>query len=163
MVIVLDNVRSALNVGSIFRTADTFLIEAVYLCGITAQPPHREILKTALGATQNVRWKYFKDCEEAIAELRTTGYKIICAEQTAHSEKLHEFMPNRNEKHAVIFGNEISGIDQRIINLTDVCIEIPQHGLKHSLNIAVCAGIVIWDLFVKLNYEIHPAMDNNNS
>ena len=148
IIIVLDNIRSLNNIGSVFRTADAFLIEAVYLCGITAQPPHREIQKTALGATESVNWKYYPTTIEAIQELKTNGYKIASIEQAKNSTMLNEFNPNK-EKIAVVFGNEVKGVEQDVINESDVVIEIPQHGTKHSLNISVSCGIVIWDLFNK--------------
>jgi 23S rRNA (guanosine2251-2'-O)-methyltransferase len=150
VVIVLDNVRSALNVGSIFRTADAFLIEAIYLCGITAQPPNRDIQKTALGATETIAWKYFGNTKDAVTGLKSNNYKIIAAEQTSSSILLDKYIPQPNEKIAIVFGNEISGIDQEIINSADHAIEIPQAGMKHSLNIAVCVGIVVWEIYRKL-------------
>jgi 23S rRNA (guanosine2251-2'-O)-methyltransferase len=151
IIIVLDNIRSLNNIGSVFRTADAFLIEAVYLCGITAQPPHREIQKTALGATESVYWEYFTTTTEAINQLKTKGYKVAAIEQAENSIMLNEFTPP--EKLAVIFGNEVNGVEQEAINLSDYVIEIPQQGTKHSLNISVSCGVVIWDLFVKLKVE----------
>ena len=151
IVIVLDNVRSLNNIGSTFRTADAFLIEAVYLCGITAQPPHREIQKTALGATETVTWKYFKDTTEAIKELKTKDYQIATIEQAENSTLLNEFEINSNKKIAVVFGNEVKGVEQEVIDKSDVVIEIPQFGTKHSLNISVSVGIVLWDLFQKIS------------
>lgn len=150
LIIVLDNVRSAFNVGSIFRIADAFLVESVYLCGITAFPPNREIQKTALGATETVSWKYYTQCIDAITELKKMNFKIIAAEQADASVKLNEFNPMQGEKLAVVFGHEVNGIEQQIIDQSDLCIEIPQHGTKHSLNIAVCAGIIVWNLSQKL-------------
>jgi len=147
IIIILD--RSLNNIGSIFRTADAFLIEAIYLCGITAQPPHREIQKTALGATETVHWKYFNTTIEAIKELKKVGYQIAAIEQTENSVPLIDFYLKKNEKIAIIFGNEVSGVEQEAINLSDLVIEIPQQGTKHSLNISVCAGIVIWDVTTK--------------
>mgnify|MGYP002713072945 CR=1 FL=1 len=149
IIIVLDNIRSLNNIGSVFRTADAFLIEAVYLCGITAQPPHREIQKTALGATESVDWKYFSNTIDAIEELKNEGYKIASIEQAENSVMLDTFFPG-NEKLAVIFGNEVKGVEQEIIDQSDVVIEIPQYGTKHSLNISVSCGVVIWDLFLKM-------------
>lgn len=149
VVIVLDDIRSAYNVGSVFRTADAFLAEAIYLCGFTPVPPHREIQKTALGANETVSWKYFKSAVSAIEELRHSGYKIAAVEQTENSVVLNKFFAAKGEKLAVVFGNEVGGVAQPVIDSADVCIEIPQFGTKHSLNIAVCAGIVIWDLFLK--------------
>ncbi|MCO6500633.1 MAG: RNA methyltransferase [Vicingus serpentipes] len=150
IVIVLDNIRSLNNIGSTFRTADAFIIEAIYLCGITAQPPHREIQKTALGATETVVWKYFKETSEAIKELKTKGYQIAAIEQAENSVMLNELEINLNNKIAVVFGNEVKGVEQQVINESDLVIEIPQFGTKHSLNIAVSVGIVIWDLFQKI-------------
>ena len=151
IIAVLENVRSAYNVGSVFRTADAFLLEGIYLCGYTAFPPHKEIKKTALGAEDTVHWKHFKTIKEAIDDLRSLGYKIFAIEQAAGSALLHQLAPNK-EKIAVIFGNEVTGVEQATIGLTDGCIEIPQLGMKHSLNISVSAGIVVWDLFQKLHY-----------
>ena len=150
VVIVLDNVRSHLNVGSIFRTADAFLIEAIYLCGITGIPPHRDIHKTALGATDTVVWKHFPSALDAIVELKANSYKIISIEQADKSTLLNDFIPQQEEKYAVIFGNEVDGVNQEIVSLSDVVVEIPQYGMKHSLNIAVSVGVVIWDVFSKL-------------
>ena len=144
VIAVLENVRSAYNVGSVFRTADAFLIEAVYLCGYTAFPPHKEIKKTALGAEETVRWKHFRNPADAIAELRAQEYAVYAVEQAEESFALHEFRPLG--KIAVIFGNEVTGVEQDTIAQTDGCIEIPQWGMKHSLNIATAAGIVLWEL-----------------
>ena len=152
IIIVLDNIRSLNNIGSVFRTADAFLIEAVYLCGITAKPPHREIQKTALGATETVEWKHFESTTEAIKELKQNGYKIASIEQTENSTMLNEFSFNENEKLSVIFGNEVKGVEQGAIDLSDVIIETPQYGTKHSLNISVSAGIVIWELYRKISF-----------
>ncbi len=149
IIIVLDNIRSLNNIGSVFRTADAFLIEAVYLCGITATPPHREIQKTALGATETVTWEHFDNTSDAIKKLKENNYKIASIEQTENSTMLNEFTLNKNEKLAVIFGNEVKGVEQEAIDISDAVIEIPQHGTKHSLNISVSCGIVIWDLFQK--------------
>ncbi|MEI8226377.1 MAG: RNA methyltransferase, partial [Bacteroidota bacterium] len=143
-VIVLDNVRSQSNVGSIFRTADAFLTKAIYLCGITAKPPHREIQKTALGATESVTWKYFPKTTDAILDLKEEGYKIIGIEQTEGSVELQDMHVKKGEKYALIFGHEVDGVDQNVLNLCDFCVEIPQFGTKHSFNIAVSAGIVLW-------------------
>ena len=145
-VIVLDNVRSQSNVGSIFRTADAFLTKAIYLCGITAKPPHREIQKTALGATESVTWKYFPKTTDAILDLKEEGYKIIGIEQTEGSVELQDMHVEKGEKYALIFGHEVDGVDQNVLNLCDFCVEIPQFGTKHSFNIAVSAGIVLWEL-----------------
>jgi 23S rRNA (guanosine2251-2'-O)-methyltransferase len=145
MVIVLDNVRSMNNVGSVFRTADAFLLEGLYLCGVTAKPPHREIQKTALGATDTVNWKYFETTLEAVNSLRNEGYKIYAVEQADKSIMLDKLIPEPG-KIALVFGNEISGVEQAVIDVCDACIEIPQYGTKHSLNLAVSAGIVIWEV-----------------
>ncbi len=145
VVLVLDNVRSLHNVGSAFRTADSFLIEAIYLCGVTGTPPHREIEKTALGATQSVNWKYFKTTTEAVAELRSQGYFIAAVEQAQHAVKLNCFQ-KPEAALALIAGNEVYGVEQEVIDLCDTCIEIPQFGTKHSLNVAVSIGIVLWEL-----------------
>lgn len=144
--IVLDNVRSMHNVGSVFRTADAFLLEKIYLCGYTPQPPHRDIHKTALGATETVEWKYYPKCVDAINFLKDNGYTIIAVEQTEQSIFLNKFSFANNSKLAVIFGNEVNGIDEEILKLCDSCIEIPQMGMKHSLNISVAAGIVLWEI-----------------
>jgi len=149
--IVLDNIRSLNNIGSIFRTADAFRIEGIYLCGITACPPHREIQKTALGATESVDWKYFEDIEEAIAELKKNSYKILAAEQTDHSTKLNHFIPEKDQKYALVFGNEINGVCPFVVEYADACIEIPQYGTKHSFNVTVSAGIILWDILFKMN------------
>jgi tRNA G18 (ribose-2'-O)-methylase SpoU len=145
IILVLDNVRSLNNVGSVFRTADSFLIEAVYLCGVTGVPPHKDIEKTALGATQTVSWKYFKTTAEAIVELRKQDYFIAAVEQAKHSMMLNRFeKPTR--PLALIAGNEVYGVEQEVIDQSDACIEIPQFGTKHSLNVAVSVGIVLWEM-----------------
>ncbi len=143
IVLVLDNIRSAWNVGSIFRTADAFSVRMIYLCGITACPPHREILKTALGATESVPWKYMAKTIEAIQELKEKGYVIAAVEQTSSSILLQHFACAANQ--ALIFGNEINGVQQDILPFCDSIIEIPQRGMKRSLNVAVCAGMVLWE------------------
>lgn len=148
--IVLDNIRSLNNVGSIFRTADAFLVESIYLCGITATPPHREIQKTALGATDSVEWEYYKETSGAIANLRSKGYTIIAIEQAEGSTSLLDYHPEEEEKYAFIFGHEVRGVEQSIVDLSDLVIEIPQYGTKHSFNISVSAGIILWDHFIKL-------------
>jgi len=145
-IIVLDNVRSQSNVGSVFRTADAFLTEAIYLCGITATPPHREIAKTALGATESVSWKYFPQTIEAIAELRARGYRLVGIEQAAGSTELQNMKISKDEKYALIFGHEVNGVSQEVLDQCDICVEIPQFGTKHSFNISVSAGIVLWEL-----------------
>ena len=146
VIAVLENVRSAYNVGSVFRTADAFLLESVYLVGYTAFPPHKEIKKTALGAEDTVQWKHFKKMQEAIKDLQDHGYKIFAVEQAEKSFKLHTTAFEQGEKIAVIFGNEVTGVEEATIDLCDGCIEIPQLGMKHSLNISVAAGIVLWEL-----------------
>jgi tRNA G18 (ribose-2'-O)-methylase SpoU len=150
LIIVLDNVRSQSNVGSVFRTADAFLTEAVYLCGITSKPPHREISKTALGATDSVNWKYFENTLDAITELRSKGYRIIGIEQVEGSVELQDFIAAEGEKYALIFGHEVYGVNESVIKLCDLCIEIPQFGTKHSFNISVSAGIILWEFNKKL-------------
>ncbi|MDR1632205.1 MAG: RNA methyltransferase [Dysgonamonadaceae bacterium] len=146
LVVVLDNVRSLHNVGSVFRTCDAFLVEAVYLCGITATPPHVEIHKTALGAEDSVAWKYFEKTLDAVEELKQQNYHIAAIEQAENSVYL-EKLTLTGGKYAVIFGNEVKGIDQEVMNRCDSCIEIPQFGTKHSLNVSVAAGIIIWEIF----------------
>lgn len=146
IIVVLDNIRSLNNIGSVFRTADAFLIEAIYLCGITAQPPHRDIQKTALGATETVTWKYFESTIEALNDLTKQHYKIASIEQTENSTMLDKFKVTETEKWALVFGNEVNGVEQDVINQSDVVIEIPQYGTKHSLNIAVSTGIVVWEI-----------------
>ena len=150
IVIVLDNIRSMNNVGSVFRTSDAFLIEKIFLCGITPKPPHREIQKTALGATETVEWEYKHTTFDAIDELKGKGYLIYSIEQAVGSIMLNDFIFPKQEKVAIVFGNEVEGVDQEIINISNGVIEIPQFGTKHSLNISVSAGIVIWDLFQKM-------------
>lgn len=150
IIIVLDNIRSMHNVGSIFRTCDAFRIEALFLCGITAQPPHREIQRTALDATETVDWKYFESIFEAVNGLKKNGYKVFGIEQVDKSVLLNDFFPEKNKKIALILGNEIEGVSDDILPLIDSCIEIPQFGMKHSLNVSVSAGIVIWDIINKI-------------
>ena len=150
VVIVLDNVRSMNNIGSVFRTADAFLVNSIYLCGITATPPHRDIQKTALGATDSVNWKYFKDTQLAVSELKQEGYKIYSLEQVEGSISLIEFTPDPADKIAFVFGHEIKGVAQEIIDFSDQSIEIPQLGTKHSFNISVSTGIVLWDYYCKI-------------
>lgn len=152
-VIVLDNVRSLNNVGSIFRTADAFLVEAVYLCGITATPPHREIHKTALGATESVAWRYFENAVEAVRELKSRGYAIISVEQADEAVPLDRFTAEAGKRYALVFGHEIRGVSEEVVNLSDACIEIPQYGTKHSFNVAVSTGIVLWELTGRMSGE----------
>lgn len=150
VVIVLDNIRSLYNIGSVFRSADAFLIQGIYLCGITATPPHREIQKTALGATDSVAWQYHENTQIAIDELKKNEFKIYCVEQTSNSILLQNIQLNADEKMALVFGNEVNGVAQDIINQADGVIEIPQFGSKHSFNIAVSAGIVMWEVYKKM-------------
>jgi tRNA G18 (ribose-2'-O)-methylase SpoU len=145
IVVVLENIRSAYNVGSIFRTADAFLLQGMYICGYTAYPPHKEIRKTALGADETVQWKHFKKVQDALDELRAEGFKIYAVEQASNSIHLQQFNYG-GEKVAVILGNEVTGVEQSTIEQTDGCIEIPQLGMKHSLNVSVAAGVVLWEL-----------------
>ena len=155
IIVVLENIRSAYNVGSVFRTSDAFLIEAIYIIGYSAKPPHKEIKKTALGAEETVTWKYFKTSAEAVDELKIRKYKVYAVEQAEESYKLHSANFRQNEKIAVVFGNELTGVEQTTIHLCDGCIEIPQLGMKHSLNIATAAGIVLWEL---IRSKIAPAV-----
>ncbi|MFW5821053.1 MAG: RNA methyltransferase [Bacteroidota bacterium] len=148
--VVLDNVRSLNNIGSVFRTCDAFRIEKVYLCGITAQPPHKDIHKTALGATESVEWEYFRETTGLINKLKDSGYIIFSAEQTDSSTLLENLSLSSEEKYALVFGHEVKGVDQKVIDLSDASLEIPQYGTKHSLNISVSAGIVLWEVFKKL-------------
>jgi 23S rRNA (guanosine2251-2'-O)-methyltransferase len=150
--ILLDNIRSLHNVGSVFRTADAFRIEKIYLTGITGTPPHREIEKTALGATASVEWQHKESPGAAVTELKNQGYKIIIVEQTSESVPLQNLNPISNEKYCLVFGNEVDGVSEEVIAQGDLAVEIPQTGTKHSLNISVCAGIVVWELFRKLKF-----------
>lgn len=151
MVIVLDNIRSMSNIGSVFRTSDAFLIEEIHLCGISSCPPNKEIHKTALGATESVKWKYFENTMESIKSLREESYQIISVEQAQNSVKLNKFSVEKDTKIAFVFGNEVKGVQQEIIDESDFCLEIPQYGTKHSLNISISAGIVIWHAFNAMN------------
>jgi len=151
LVIVLDNVRSLNNVGSAFRTSDAFLVEKIFLCGITGTPPHKDIQKTALGATESVTWEYAATTLEAIQKLKKLGYIICALEQVERSTKLHEFSPNPDFKYALVFGNEVFGVEEDVILESDHVIEIPQLGTKHSLNISVTMGIALWDFLVKMD------------
>lgn len=152
--IVLDNVRSLHNVGSAFRTADAFRIEKIILTGITGTPPHREIHKTALGATDSVAWQYAERTADAIQQLKAEGYSIVSIEQTSESRPLNTFEIPAGEKFALIFGNEVNGVSEEAIALTDVALEIPQHGTKHSLNVSVCLGIVVWEMYRHLMLKV---------
>ncbi len=148
-VVVLDNIRSLNNIGSVFRTSDAFLIKKIYLCGITATPPHREIQKSALGATESVNWEYFSHTADPIFKLRDQGYTIYSIEQVDDSIKLDKLSISQTDQIALVFGHEVKGVGEEVINLSDYCIEIDQYGTKHSLNISICAGIVIWEVFKK--------------
>jgi len=150
LVVVLDNVRSRHNIGSVFRTGDAFRAEEILLCGITATPPNVEIHKTALGAEDAVRWRYFEDTLEAVKALKTSGYTVVAIEQAENSISLESFTVEKDRKYAVILGHEVHGVQQSVIDASDGCIEIPQYGTKHSLNVSVAAGIVIWDFFQRL-------------
>lgn len=149
IVVVLDNIRSMHNVGSVFRTADAFLIEAIYLCGYTPQPPHRDIHKTALGATETVHWRYYATTSEAVEELRNQYYEVFAVEQVTDSIPLNQLYQEPNEKIALIFGNEVNGVDAAVLPMCKGSIEIPQFGMKHSLNVSIAAGIVLWELVRK--------------
>lgn len=153
LVLVLDNVRSMHNVGSVFRTADGFLLQGIVLCGYTPVPPHRDIQKTALGATETVEWQYFPTTTEAVIALRDAGYVVMAIEQAVNSTMLDAFEPVANKPLALVFGNEVTGVDAEVMKLMDGCIEIPQSGMKHSLNISVSTGIVVWDIFVKMKKQ----------
>ena len=144
LIVVLDDVRSMYNVGSVFRTCDTFRVEAVYLCGISCTPPATEIHKTALGAEESVSWKYFKTAVEAVKELKKQGYTVYSVEQVEHSTKLQTFVPEKGQKYAVVMGNEVKGVHQEVVDASDGCLEIPQLGTKHSMNVSVTAGIIIY-------------------
>ena len=149
VILVLDNVRSLHNVGSAFRTADAFFVEKIYLCGITGTPPNREITKTALGATESVSWDYVKDTAELVKQLKDEGYAIASIEQTDESVLLNNFKPDPNQKYCFVFGNEVFGVDDNVIALSDLSLEIPQYGTKHSLNVSVAIGIILWDYLSK--------------
>ncbi|OJU37194.1 MAG: RNA methyltransferase [Bacteroidales bacterium 45-6] len=153
LVVVLDQVRSLNNIGSVFRTSDAFRIESIYLCGITATPPHPEIHKTALGAEFSVDWKYFENTADAVRELQSQAVRVFAIEQVDMSVMLQDFEVQPRARYAIVFGNEVKGVDQEVVNLCNGSIEIPQFGTKHSLNVSVTAGIVIWDLFQKLNHS----------
>lgn len=147
VVVVLDNIRSMHNIGAVFRTSDAFLVEKIYLCGITATPPNKEIRKTALGATESVDWEYVAEIHELISQLKNENYMILSVEQTEGSLSLLDFEIKPNAKYALILGNEVDGVQQIVINESDFCVEIPQDGTKHSLNVSVCAGIVLWEFY----------------
>lgn len=153
IIIVLDDIRSLHNIGSVFRTADAFLIEKIYLCGITATPPNKEIHKTALGATETVAWEHHKEVLEVIEDLKNDQVTVLAIEQVQGAVLLQDFVVDTSKKYALVFGNEVFGVSQKAVGLCDGCIEIPQLGTKHSLNISVSAGIVIWDLFSKMKFQ----------
>ena len=152
LIVVLDNIRSLNNIGSVFRTSDAFLIEKIYLCGITAKPPHKDIHKTALGATDSVAWEYREDTLTLIKELHKENIQTIAIEQADKSVMLQDFTPKKETKYAIIMGNEVKGVQQEVVSKADYVIEIPQYGTKHSLNISVTTGIVLWDLFKKITF-----------
>jgi len=152
LIVILDNIRSLNNIGSVFRTADAFRIEKIYLCGITAKPPHKDIHKTALGATDSVDWEYVENTLEIVEKLKSQNIKVLSIEQVENSIKLQECRPVKGQKYALIFGNEVKGVQQDVVDASDACIEIPQFGTKHSLNISVSVGIVLWDFFSKLEW-----------
>ncbi|MBA3649221.1 MAG: RNA methyltransferase [Chitinophagales bacterium] len=154
VVVVMDNVRSGHNVGSVFRTGDAFRVATLYLCGITATPPNREVMKTALGSSDSVPWRYFHETHDALEELKQQGYEVCFIEQTTQSISLNVFFPSKEKKYALVFGNEVEGIQSNLFPLGDRAIEIPQFGTKHSFNIAVAAGIVLWDFWMKLKLAI---------
>ena len=151
LIVILDNVRSLNNIGSVFRTSDAFRISHIYLCGITATPPHKDIQKTALGSTDAVDWSYAKDTFEVVKNLQKQNVKVMAIEQAENAQMLHDFTPQKNTTYAVVFGHEVKGVAQQVVNQCDGVIEIPQFGTKHSLNIAVSCGVVLWDLFSKMN------------
>lgn len=151
--VVLDNIRSAMNVGSVFRSADAFGIEHIYLCGITAVPPHREILKSAIGATESVAWSYHESTKECLTHLKRRGWKIVGIEHTSQSRNIVDFVPDPSQPVAIVFGNEVEGLSDDTLEDLDICFEIPQTGTKHSLNVSVCAGIVLWYCFEKIRFN----------
>lgn len=156
VIVVLENIRSAYNVGSAFRTADAFLLESIYTTGYTAHPPHKQVSKTALGADESVHTRHFPDAPSAIEELKQAGYKVLAVEQAENSIQLHEFTTDTHQKIAFVFGNEVTGVEQSTILCCDGCLEIPQLGMKHSLNISVAVGIVLWEIVRKRLIATHP-------
>ncbi|OBQ55149.1 RNA methyltransferase [Tamlana sp. s12] len=150
IIIILDNIRSLNNIGSVFRTSDAFLIEKIYLCGITAKPPHKDIHKTALGSTETVAWEYVENTIDLVEKLKTEGIKVASIEQAESATMLNDFTVENNTKYALVFGNEVKGVSQGVVTASDAIIEIPQFGTKHSLNISVSCGVVVWDIFSKL-------------
>ena len=155
LIVILDNIRSLNNIGSVFRTSDAFLIEKIYLCGITATPPHKDIHKTALGATESVAWEYAADTLSLVEKLKNEGVILASIEQAENSTMLQDFKVETRKKYAVVFGNEVKGVQQKVVSASDYCIEIPQLGTKHSLNISVSVGVVLWDLFKKFQYKLN--------
>lgn len=153
VVVILDNIRSLNNVGAVFRTSDAFLIEGIHLCGITARPPHREIHKTALGATDSIHWEYFENTLDAVTQLKEKGYTVISIEQAENSLPLPEFEPRDAGKYALVFGHEVKGVQQAVVDRSDYCIEIPQYGTKHSFNISVSVGIVLYHFYYHLHHS----------
>ena len=153
IIIILDNIRSLNNIGSVFRTSDAFLVEKIYLCGITATPPHKDIHKTALGSTDTVDWEHVENTLELVEKLKTEGVKVISIEQAENAMMLNDFTPKQQTTYALVFGNEVKGVTQDVVNASDVVIEIPQFGTKHSLNISVSCGVVVWDVFSKLKMD----------
>lgn len=153
IIIILDNIRSLNNIGSVFRTSDAFLIKKIYLCGITATPPHNDIRKTALGSTETVAWEYIEHTLDIVNKLKAKNVKVISVEQAEKALQLHNFIPQPQTTYALVFGNEVKGVAQDVVDVSDVVIEIPQFGTKHSLNISVSCGVVVWDVFNKLNYK----------
>ncbi len=152
LIVVLDNIRSLNNIGSVFRTSDAFLIEKIYLCGITAQPPHKDIHKTALGATETVAWEYIENTFEIVKKLKSENVIVCAIEQAENSTMLQDFSIKPSQRYAIVMGNEVKGVQQNVVSASDYCIEIPQFGTKHSLNISVSCGVVLWDLFKKFKY-----------
>jgi 23S rRNA (guanosine2251-2'-O)-methyltransferase len=150
LAVVLDNIRSCNNTGSVFRTSDALLVEKIYLCGITATPPNKEIHKTALDAEKSVSWEYYEKTEDAVSKLKSEGFTVFAVEQVENSILLPDFHPDKNKKIALVFGNEVKGVQQKVVNLCHGALEIPQYGIKHSFNVSVSAGIVLWDIFQKL-------------
>lgn len=153
IIVVLDNIRSLNNIGSVFRTSDAFLVEKIYLCGITATPPHKDIHKTALGSTETVDWEYVENIMDLISHLKSEKIQVISIEQAENATMLNDFIPESDTKYALVFGNEVKGVSQKVVSASDRVLEIPQFGTKHSLNISVSAGVVIWDLFAKLKEQ----------
>jgi 23S rRNA (guanosine2251-2'-O)-methyltransferase len=153
VIVILDNVRSLNNIGSVFRTADAFLIEKIYLCGITATPPHKDIQKTALGATDTVSWEYSENVLEVVEALQNQEVQVFSVEQAENAKMLNDFRPEKGKKYAFVFGNEVKGVQQKVVSASDSVLEIPQLGSKHSLNISVSAGVVLWDVFAKIQQQ----------